>query len=86
MSYYDTKNGWASCTDVWIHFQAQHAQGVHLSMNDHITAIYKLAVRKWDNTLQIHYLDVKNEVRKIVTYNFDTVLDFSCEGVQTPKE
>lgn len=71
------------CTDVWVHFQAPHLQGVHLNASDHITAIHRLAVYHEFNSLWVSYLDKDDRCRKLVTYNMDAVLDFTCEGVQT---
>lgn len=76
---------WVFCNEIWVHFKAQHVQGVHVTKYD-LTATHRLAVVKNDDCLIVAYLDAKNQCRKLLTYNFDAVSDFSCEGVETPPE
>lgn len=68
------------CSSVYVRFKDNH-QGQHIS-NTELSRCDYLLIQKFDNMLKVSYYDKDHDsMLKVIVFNYDSVLEIACEGV-----
>lgn len=70
------------CREVWVRFAQIGHQTVRISNSETAScAVLSVDLSEDNKILVIAYVNSAGQVLKTLTYNFNHVLDYSCEGV-----